>query len=34
MDVIIGLDLFRGGSIFHGDDFNVVAVINIEDHGI
>jgi hypothetical protein len=34
MDVIIGLDPFRGGPGFHGDEFNVVAVINIADHDI
>jgi hypothetical protein len=32
MDVIIGLDPFRGGPGFHRDEFNVVAVINIADH--
>jgi hypothetical protein len=25
---------FRGGSRFHGDDFNVVAIINIADHDV
>jgi hypothetical protein len=34
MDGIIGLDPFRGGPIFHWDDFNLVAVINIADHDI
>jgi hypothetical protein len=34
MDVIIGLDPFRGGPGFHRDDFNLVEVINIADHDI
>jgi hypothetical protein len=25
---------FLGGSRFHGDDFNVVAIINIADHDV
>jgi hypothetical protein len=32
MDGIIGFDPFRGGSGFHGDDFNLVAVIDIADN--
>jgi hypothetical protein len=34
MDGIICFDPFLGGPIFHGDDFNVVAVVNIADHDI
>jgi hypothetical protein len=34
MDVILGLDLFRGGPGFHRDDFNVFSVINIAAHDI
>jgi hypothetical protein len=34
MDGIIGLDPFRGGPRFHWDEFNVVAFINIANHGI
>jgi hypothetical protein len=34
MDGIICFDPLLGGSIFHGDDFNVVAVIKIADHDI
>jgi hypothetical protein len=34
MNGVICFDPFRGGSIFHGDDFNVVAIIDIEDHHI
>jgi hypothetical protein len=34
MDDIIGFDPFLGGTRFHWDDFNVVAVINIADHDI
>jgi hypothetical protein len=34
MDCTICIDPFRGGPIFHGDDFNVVAVINIAEHDI
>jgi hypothetical protein len=32
MDGIICFDHFRGGSGFHGDYFNIVAIINIADH--
>jgi hypothetical protein len=34
MDGIICFDPFWGGSRFHGDDFNVVAIINIADHDV
>jgi hypothetical protein len=34
MDGIICFDPFRGGSRFHGDDFNIVAIINIADHDV
>jgi hypothetical protein len=34
VDVITCLDRFRGGPVFHWDDRNVVAVINIADHDI
>jgi hypothetical protein len=34
MDVIIGLNPFRGGPRFRQDEFNVVAVIDIADHDI
>jgi hypothetical protein len=34
MDVIMGIEPFRGGPGFHGDDFNVVAIIDIADHDI
>jgi hypothetical protein len=31
---VICFDPFRSGLRFHGDDFNVVAIINIADHHI
>jgi hypothetical protein len=34
MDGIICFDPFRGGSRFHWNDFNIVAIINIADHHI
>jgi hypothetical protein len=34
MDGIICFDPFRGGTRFNGDDFNLVAVVNIADHDI
>jgi hypothetical protein len=34
MDGIICFDPFSGGPRFHGDDFNVVSVLNIADHDI
>jgi hypothetical protein len=34
IDGVICFDPFRGGPIFHGDDFSLVAVINIADHDI
>jgi hypothetical protein len=34
MDGIICFDPLRGGPIFHGDAFNVVAIIDIADHYI
>jgi hypothetical protein len=34
MNGVICFDPFRGGPIFNGDDFNVVAIINIADHHI
>jgi hypothetical protein len=34
MDGAICFDPFRGGPRFHGDDFNVVAVVNIAYHDI
>jgi hypothetical protein len=34
MNGVICVDPFRGGPRFHGNDFNVVAIINIADHHI
>jgi hypothetical protein len=34
MDVIIGLDPFLGGPVFHRYDFDVVTVIHIAYHDI
>jgi hypothetical protein len=34
IDGIICSDPFLGGSIFHGDEFNVVAIINIAYHNV
>jgi hypothetical protein len=34
MNGVICFDLFRGGPRFHGDDFKVVAIIDISDHHI
>jgi hypothetical protein len=31
---IICFDPLLGGSRFHGDDFNVVAIINVADHDV
>jgi hypothetical protein len=32
MDDVICFEPFIGGPIFHGNDFNIVAVVNIGDH--
>jgi hypothetical protein len=34
MNAVICFDPLRGGQRFHGDDFNVVAIINVADHDI
>jgi hypothetical protein len=34
MNVIICLDPYRGGPVFHWDNFDIIAVIDITDHDI
>jgi hypothetical protein len=34
MDAVVCFDPFRVGSSFHGDDFDLVAIIDITDHHI
>jgi hypothetical protein len=34
INAVICFDPFRGGPLFHGNDFNLVAIIDVTDHHI